>query len=96
MNGAPVQCKVTSMNGNGGGGGGASMGQMGQAGNLNNAINMGPGGVGGVGGVGGGMMGMGMGMGGADQRRPLGDLGMVQDGTRCGDNMVSSEARGNS
>ena len=70
------------------------MGQMGQAGNLNNAINMGPGG--GVGGVGGGMMGMGMGMGGADQRRPLGDLGMVQDGTRCGDNMVSSEARGNS
>ena len=89
VNGAEVQCKVTSMNGNGGGGG-ASMGQMGQAGNLNNAINMGPGGVGG------GMMGMGMGMGGADQRRPLGDLGMVQDGTRCGDNMVSSEARGNS
>ena len=86
-----MQCKVTSMNGNGGGGG-ASMGQMGSAGNLNNAINMGPGVGVGVG----GMMGMGMGMGGADQRRPLGDLGMVQDGTRCGDNMVSeATARGN-
>ena len=82
VNGAEVQCKVTSMNGNGGGNGGAgSMGGMGQAGNLNGAINIGPGG--GVGGM------MGMGMGGMDPRRPLGDLGMVQDGTRCGDNMVN-------
>ena len=84
VNGAPVQCKVTSMNGNGQNGQNG-MGQMGQAGGgLNNPINMGP--------VGGGMMGgmgMGMGMGGGMDQMFFGDLGMVQDGNKCGNNMVN-------
>ena len=88
VNGAEVQCKVAVVNGNGGMGGMGGMGQMGQMGQAGGLgqVNIGPGGVG-------GMMGGGMGMGGGmDQRRPpMGDLGMVQDGTKCGENMVKRE-----